>query len=117
MSCTFLPTIQTALVLLAAVALQGCSLADLDQDIFTLYVAPHTVECEGVGPMECLLVREDPGAPWRTFYGAIQGFIYEPGWEYSLRVARRKVADPPADRSSFTYHLIRILEQRPSTST
>ena len=99
--------------LVVAVTVSACSLTGPDEDTLTLYVAAYTAECEGVGPMECLLVREEPDAPWGLFYNGIEGFTPEPGWVYVLRVARREVADPPADGSRVAYRLIRIIERQP----
>ena len=95
-----------------ALTVSACSLTGPDEDTLTLYVAAYTAECVGVGPTECLLVREEPDAPWGLFYDGIEGFTHEPGWEYVLRVARRGVADPPEDGSSVAYRLIHIVERQ-----
>lgn len=94
------------------VLLGGCGiLAPDDVDTLTLYVGPTTVDCVGVGPQRCLLVREKPEEEWRYFYGGILGFTHEPGYSYVLRVERRRVANPPADGSSLEYRLRRILSR------
>ena len=59
--------------------------------------------------MDCLQVRERPDAPWHLFYDVIEGFTYEPGYQYALRVAVRVVPNPPADGSSVAYRLLAIL--------
>ena len=79
------------------------------EEAVTLYVAAHTVSCVGEGQRECLLVREDPTRAWSYFYDAIAGFEYRPGYTYTLRVAVRKIENPPADGSSRAYRLLRIL--------
>lgn len=53
-----------------------------------LYVADHQVPCATLEPQTCLLVREDPRAEWQPLYEAIEGFSYQPGHSYTLRVQR-----------------------------
>lgn len=52
----------------------------------TLFVRETLADCEGEGPMKCMQVRESPTAEWTLFYGSIEGFTYEPGYRYELRV-------------------------------
>ena len=70
--------------------------------------------CIGIGPQECLQVREQSDAPWQLFYGHIEGFAYEPGFRYVLRVAVSPVPDPPADGSSLAYRLLRVVSRTPA---
>lgn len=83
-------------------------------EMLTLYVAPERRECVGVTVQQCLLVKQGPDAEWELFYDAIHGFAYEPGFHYTLRVERRRVADPPQDASAFEWQLIEVLEKRPA---
>ena len=90
--------------------LGACGLLEpRSEDRLTLYVAPAMAECVGVGPRQCLLVKERPEQEWGYFYGSIAGFAYEPGFTYTLSVARRRVPNPPADGSSYEYRLLRLL--------
>lgn len=69
---------------------------------------------EGKYPMICLRVMDDdfPGE-WRNLpMTAIEGFEYEIGHMYTLKVRRTILANPPADASSYTYRLIAVLEDR-----
>ena len=52
----------------------------------TLYVGPELVDCVGVGPMKCMLVKENPEDDYKYFYSQIEGFEFEPGYTYELRV-------------------------------
>jgi hypothetical protein len=79
------------------------------EEELTLEVAATRVACVGVVPMECLQVRMGGQEPWQLFYDAIEGFTWEPGYRYTLRVARRVVSDPPADGSSVAYRLLEVL--------
>jgi heat shock protein HslJ len=72
----------------------------------TLYVGPILVDCEGEGPMKCMLVREDPQEPYGLFYSQIEGFEFEQGYEYELLVAIEDVENPPAGGSSIKWTLV-----------
>ena len=76
----------------------------------TLFVGPELVECTGVAPQQCLQVREDPNADYELFYNSIEGFTFEPGYEYELLVRVDTVANPPADGSSLQYTLVEVVE-------
>ncbi|HAC64347.1 MAG TPA: hypothetical protein DCF68_12600 [Cyanothece sp. UBA12306] len=57
----------------------------------TLYVGPKTVDCTGVAPQQCLQIQEKPDDQWRLFYESIEGFNYEPGYLYELKVSKKKL--------------------------
>lgn len=77
----------------------------------TIFIGPEKVECVGEGPMECFQVKEDPNGEWELFYDSIDGFEWEPGYTYELRVALHPVANPPAGGSSLQYELIEVLDK------
>lgn len=68
-------------------------------------------------PIECMLVmsEDNPGVWTPLAFGRIEGFTYEKGHEYELRVKRTILANPPMDASDRTYSLVRILMDRPVT--
>jgi heat shock protein HslJ len=80
----------------------------------TLWVNSFTVQCEGVGPMTCLQVQEgdspEPGK-WENFYSSIEGFNYEAGYIYRLRIRKETLEIVPADASSIRYVLVQLLEK------
>ncbi|MFD1315397.1 DUF4377 domain-containing protein [Namhaeicola litoreus] len=78
----------------------------------TFYVADHLVDCVGVAPQKCMLIREKQTDPWSNFYGRIDGFDYEEGFEYLIKVKETKIKNPPADGSSLKYTLIEVLRKR-----
>lgn len=77
--------------------------------IVTLFVGPIQVACEGEAPQKCLLVREQPNEPYRVFYDQIEGFDYQEGHEYELRVAVEKIENPPADASNLRWQLVEMV--------
>ena len=76
-----------------------------------IYVAPERRPCTGVAPMQCLQVRERANQPWQHHYGDIEGFQFEPGTAYRLRISEIKVANPPADAPDRRWVLETIVEQ------
>jgi heat shock protein HslJ len=75
-------------------------------EIKTLFVGPELVECTGVAPQQCMLVSETADGEPQFFYDAIEGFTFEPGYSYELRVQVETIANPPADGSSLRYILV-----------
>ncbi len=86
-----------------------------EQDIHTYLVNSSRVPCTGVAPMQCLQVRKGEDPDWQLFYSDIEGFEYEPGYLYRLRVREEK-RDPesvPADASSIRFVLVEVVEKKP----
>lgn len=82
----------------------------------TIYwVNSYKVDCTGVGPMQCFQVQNnksiEPGQ-WVNFYSKIEGFDYQPGYLYKIKVKEEKLENLPADTSSKKYTLIKVLEKK-----
>lgn len=77
----------------------------------TLYVGPELVECTGVAPQMCMQVKRAPEEDYTLFYDQIDGFTFEPGYEYELLVEITPVENPPADASSLSYRLVEVVSQ------
>lgn len=88
--------------------LMACSAA---KQISTYTIASKTTIGYGVGPMNCMLVKEGDGENWNLFYSQIEGFSYEPGYEYVLQVRKEKIDNPPADGSSIRYRLVKVVSK------
>jgi heat shock protein HslJ len=78
-----------------------------------VHVAGQRAPCTGVAPMLCLQVRTQPGAAWQLHYGEIEGFDWQVGVEYVIRVREYTVQNPPADGSSLRWVLEEVLERSP----
>ncbi len=78
----------------------------------TYYVDSSLADCVGVAPIKCMKIKESPSADWQFFYGSIQGFDYEPGYNYELEVKQFDVPNPPADAPSMRYELVKIIEKK-----
>ena len=72
-------------------------------------VGPELKDCVGVGPRKCMIVNGE------FFYDSIDGFEFEPGYEYKLRIERYNAYpgrdEPPADASMYGYRLIETIEK------
>lgn len=82
----------------------------------TIHVGANLVDCVGVAPQKCMMVKESPSSEWTYFYGDIKGFDFEAGHEYQLQVTITDVDNPPSDASSLEYELITILSKHKVSS-
>lgn len=106
---------QTILFLFAFTLLfSSCSNKATDTEKIT--VASEQGDCVGVAPMKCLLVMKDGQTDWEFFYNNIEGFNYEPGYEYELEVKTEKIETPAADQSSLKYTLVKVISKKEKTS-
>jgi hypothetical protein len=110
--------IKRTLLLLATTLLAACPgvTASEGAQQQTFYVASFTRTCQGMIEMQCMLVKEDPAGEWQNFYDAIEGFTYEPGYEYVLKVGWREIPNPPQDSGSRAYWLIEVVEKKPAAA-
>ena len=97
-------------LLLSLVLLAACQKENFETK--TLMIADHQVDCVGEAPQQCLLIKENESDNWQFFYGGIEGFDYEAGFEYRLEVKVYDVKNPPADGSSKRYVLKRIINKQ-----
>ncbi len=81
----------------------------------TMFVGPELVDCVGVGPQKCMMVKESANSDWTNFYDKIQGFEFVSGYEYEIRVNVSEVKNPPADASSLKYDLVEIVSKNQVT--
>lgn len=95
------------------------SSADQSSDgvVVLLSVGPALAPCTGIIETQCLLVKRPGEDQWTFFYDPIEGFDFQPGYNWTLEVRRTEVKNPPADGSSARWELIRIVEQVMERST
>ena len=84
---------------------------DAGQDV-TMIISAETKPCTGVGKMDCLLVKANKHQKdWTYFYSNIEGFQYQKGYEYVLKVKKTAIKHPPADGSSIRYVLVKMISK------
>jgi heat shock protein HslJ len=86
------------------------------ETVKTLYVGPQLVDCAGVAPQKCLQVKDSPDGEYRLFYDQIEGFEFEEGKEYVLKVSEQPIENPPADSSNIQYRLVDVISSSPSSA-
>jgi len=101
------------LIFLSLIVLSACNVPFSGSEEKTVYVGPKMVECTGESPQMCLLVKENPNDEYTYFYDQIEGFDYEEGYEYVIRVKEETVDNPPAGGSSIRWILIDVVSKTP----
>ena len=103
--------------LVAAMCFTACS-DDIPKDnteLITIWISAETTTVYDEwldADMECMLVKFSPDSEWEPMYlGMIQGFAYEKGVEYELRVYRSTQVNGPGAGVTFAYHLDKIISQ------
>lgn len=96
-----------------ALVLTGCSITGTEEHVETMFIAPQLQECQGFVLQQCMLVKERPEDDWEFFFEGIEGFTFEPGYDYELVVSWRELENPPQDGSSRRYRLIRLVSKTP----
>ncbi|MDN3706765.1 DUF4377 domain-containing protein [Myroides ceti] len=92
--------------------LTSCSTGNVHDYI----IASQQADCTGVAPQKCLLVKKGNATEWEYFYSTIEGFNYEPNYEYRIKVKEEKLANVPADASSIKYSLVKQMSKTAKTS-
>jgi heat shock protein HslJ len=75
------------------------------------FVADKQVNCVGVAPQKCLVVREVNSPDWSYFYSSIAGFNFRDGYTQKIRVQIASRQNAPADASALNYRLVRVLSR------
>ena len=82
-----------------------------EENVEILTIGPYTQTCQGVAEQDCFLAYNEESQQWELFYENIQGFDFEPGFTYTLRV-RLEERDPvPQDAGRYAYYLIEVLNK------
>lgn len=76
-----------------------------------VHVAGQRVPCTGAAPTLCLQVRLQPDAAWQPHHGEIEGFDWQVGVEYVIRVRELPATDAPTDGSARRWVLEEILQR------
>lgn len=84
----------------------GC---DRDEHIETLIIGPYTETCQGFIEQQCYLEFNAESQKWEFFYESIQGFDFEPGYIYTLKVRLEDRGTEIQDVGRYAYHLVEVL--------
>ncbi|HEV7350580.1 DUF4377 domain-containing protein [Telluribacter sp.] len=101
-------------LLVALLLCFSCEKHDIEREII-LKVRDSKAACVGAhGPMECLQIQEGElvgTQQWHFFYEQIEGFTYQEGYIYTMRVRKETLRSPPADGSSIKYSLLELVSK------
>ncbi len=92
--------------------LTSCKEEEVKSYDTTMRVNYYRQTCQAVGEMNCYLVQQGNQigtSDWSLFYNGIEGFQYEEGFVYTLKVRVEKIENPPADGSSGKYTLLKVI--------
>lgn len=84
---------------------------DVKGKYMEIVVKENRVDCTGVGPMKCMLVKFPGKQDWENFYAGIENFQYEEGYRYTLKIRVTERDNVPADASSLRYELVKIIRK------
>ena len=104
----------SAPVCVVTLVLAGCGLFGPGYlEIREVAVGPPLARCYGEGLQSCMVV--DGG----LFYDQIEGFTYEPGYDYRLRIGKHDPwgGEPPQDAGRYAYRLLEQLEKTVAPSS
>lgn len=88
-----------------------------DADVKDIYLNHHKIECQGEALLLCMLSKSELNEDWQYFYDGIEGFNFEWGYTYKLRVKVTEISNPPADGSSVEYSLLEVLKKEKALHT
>lgn len=103
-------------LLLIAVSVPLMASCGSSSDTEKITVASAYVDCVGVAPQKCLLIKRAGEQNWRYWHSGIEGFDYEPGYEYVIRVRKENIENPAMDQSSIRYILVKVVSKKKKES-
>lgn len=82
-----------------------------DGNIETLIIGPYTQTCQGFIEQQCYLEFNEESQEWEFFYENIQGFNFEQGYIYTLKVRLEDRGTEIQDVGRYAYHLVEVISK------
>jgi gas vesicle protein len=76
-------------------------------------IGPQLVDCQGGKPMHCLSVKGADINNGQLYYSAIEGFNFEPGYNYKLKVKKLNKTVNPKDDTIPQWTLVQVVKKEP----
>lgn len=76
-----------------------------------LIIGPYKTTCIGAFEQACYLEFNEESRQWEFFYDGIQGFEFEPGFIWTLKVSLHEYSGDIQDVGLYEYRLIEVLSQ------
>ncbi len=86
----------------------GC---DRDEHIETLIIGPYRTECPSFSGSDCYLEFNEEAEKWHFFYEGIQGFDFEEGFIWTLKVSLHEREEGIQDVGKYEYRLVEVLKK------
>ena len=90
---------------------KGSWISRCDANTKILIIGPYRTTCTGAFEQECYLEFNEEAQKWFFFYDGIDGFDYEPGYIYTLKVSVFEYAYEIQDAGIYDYRLIEVLDK------
>ena len=98
-----------ALVLLVLVGCDNSVRSTERTEVIT--IGPYTKTCQGFIEQECFLIYNEERQKWEFFYEGIEGFDFEVGFIYTLKVRLVDRGTEIQDVGRYAYHLVEVLSK------
>jgi gas vesicle protein len=76
-------------------------------------IGPQLIDCQGGKPMHCLSVKGADINNGQLYYSAIDGFNFEPGYNYTLKVKKLNKDLNPKDDTTSQWSLVQVIKKVP----
>ena len=108
------------LLIIAVLFLSACGvenpfslLVDEGEHIEIITIGPYTELCHDAHfERPCLVEYNEDSGRWEFFYESIQGFDFEPGFIYTLKVRLEDRGTEIQDVGRYAYHLVELIEKK-----
>jgi len=97
---------------LCAFALSFGSLGACAQTKKTMFVSDRRVSCTANGFNNCMQIKYTKNGDWEPYYTTIDGFTYEEGYEYKLKVIKYNANSDKSTEPVMRYRLTKIVSKR-----
>ena len=82
-----------------------------DGHVEIITIGPYLQRCHGAhGERDCLM--EYKGSGWEFFYESVEGFDFQPGFIYTLKVRISERRPLLQDVGRYVYHLLAVIEKK-----
>ena len=82
-----------------------------DEMIETVIIGSYTETCQGFIEQQCYLEFNEESQEWDFFYESIQGFDFEPGFIWTLKVSLHEREEGIQDVGRYAYRLVAVIDK------
>lgn len=108
MEMRFLTKCISLLTLILLCLTVGCNRGE---HIETLIIGPYRTECPSFSGSDCYLEFNEENQGWHFFYDVIEGFDFEPGFIWTLKVRVVDIGTEIQDAGRYDYYLMEVISK------